>query len=485
LAACVTEPRYEGRLCDQALACPEGFACGSDGRCHHACEDDSECLSVDEACVASVCTAITGRSDGGVARRDAAARDSAPAECSGPEDCVRPGSCELSAGARCERGVCVYERVTCLSAPRPECIDADSVFVTYSNIGACLEESGVCEYSATRISCPDCSAICLAPCAGVTCDDDQGGCRSSGFCVPAERPGEPPECRYVNSEDETRCVRESPPGAPGVCFRGECFECARDEHCDDGNFCTNDFCDLATRTCVHPASGGSAEVCDGVDNDCDGRVDENLTRGCSNVCGSGTETCTAGVWGGCTARVPATEVCDNFDNDCDGRVDESLSRGCSSVCGSGTEVCAGGSWGWCTARQPSAEVCDGMDNDCDGATDEGFTWLFPNSSLAPGQWVSSCSGNYQFHHQTDGNVVLYNLSTGAATWASNTYGQSTTTLIMQPDGNLVLYFNGTPRWASNTCCSNPNSYLAVQDDGNVVIYTSGGAAIWATNTSGL
>ncbi|WP_157069412.1 VCBS repeat domain-containing M23 family metallopeptidase [Sandaracinus amylolyticus] len=67
---------------------------------------------------------------------------------------------------------------------------------------------------------------------------------------------------------------------------------------------------------------------------------------------------------------PSAETCDGRDQDCDGRVDEGVTRACSSACGSGTEACSGGGWGACDAPQPSADVCNGRDDDCDGTADE-------------------------------------------------------------------------------------------------------------------
>jgi hypothetical protein len=117
---------------------------------------------------------------------------------------------------------------------------------------------------------------------------------------------------------------------------------------------------------------GGTEVCDNLDNDCDGSVDESLNRACSTRCGGGTETCNAGQWQNCTARVPTPEVCDGQDNDCDGTVD-GFRQACRSICGGGLQLCTGGNFGSCGAQLPTAEICDGRDNDCDGRIDNGVS----------------------------------------------------------------------------------------------------------------
>jgi hypothetical protein len=84
--------------------------------------------------------------------------------------------------------------------------------------------------------------------------------------------------------------------------------------------------------------------------------------------------------------------------------------------------------------------------------------------------------------QGDGNLVIYD-EHGTPRWDTATYnGASTWYTIFQPDGNLVVYnASAAPVWASNTCC-NTGYWLAVQEDGNVVIYDSNWTAHWATNT---
>ena len=155
---------------------------------------------------------------------------------------------------------------------------------------------------------------------------------------------------------------------------------------------------------------GNAEVCDEVDNNCDGSVDEGLMvtyyidrdgDGWGDA-SSVTESCReptgyAAIPGDCDDSAAAVspdalEACNSIDDDCDGDIDEAdavdvrtwvvdsdgdgfgsgaTTTACNAPAG---HVAAGGALDCDDASAgvyPGAtETCDGEDDDCDGTTDE-------------------------------------------------------------------------------------------------------------------
>ncbi|MDD2786211.1 MAG: MopE-related protein [Patescibacteria group bacterium] len=169
---------------------------------------------------------------------------------------------------------------------------------------------------------------------------------------------------------------------------------------------------------VHP---GGTELCNGLDDDCDGAVDEvfNLSADWAN-CGACLHKCLQGQW--CSGgKCCGAETCNSVDDDCDGQVD-AFSQSCGfDACAGGSQLCQAGAWGPCfrggiqlpftgypttegvagrcgndvdddcdgvvdcadsecsgldgcllVCVPTDPEVCDGKDNDCDGQIDEGL-----------------------------------------------------------------------------------------------------------------
>ena len=107
--------------------------------------------------------------------------------------------------------------------------------------------------------------------------------------------------------------------------------------------------------------------------------------------------------------------------------------------------------------------------------------------LTGGMTITSPSGAYRLVMQTDGNLVLYT-KTDQALWSTVTQGNPGAYAVQQTDGNLVVYAaNGrTALWQSESN-GTPSSVLNVQDDGNAVIYgtnPAGPYAAWSTGTAG-
>ncbi len=161
-----------------------------------------------------------------------------------------------------------------------------------------------------------------------------------------------------------------------------CVQCVDDGDC--GGLVP--FCDQGTNTCLCIPSG--AEVCDGLDNDCNEELDEGF--GVGDPCSAGVGECAVDgslVCDGLEATVcdavpnePSDEICDGLDNDCDGEADNGIALGgpCTSGVGEcaveGVEICDPQGGITCDAMPatPGTEICgDQLDSDCDGNNSNG------------------------------------------------------------------------------------------------------------------
>ena len=212
------------------------------------------------------------------------------------------------------------------------------------------------------------------------------------------------------------------------------------------------------------------EICDGVDNDKNGAVDDKPVEcptecNTKGVCAQVKQTCAGRSGWTCAYTSPAFEkdketLCDGLDNDCDGLVDEEL-VGCFEICDgidndkngmiddnprdvppcpkqlgvctAGVTATCGGAAGWKCAYtsadyQAEESKCDGLDNDCDGLVDEGCGCPTGQSKM------------YVVRRGTTGAIVRANLDgTGLETIQTFPGGSVFSTKIDPLEGKIYFW----------------------------------------------
>ena len=228
---------------------------------------------------------------------------------------------------------------------------------------------------------------------------------------------------------------------------GPCSTGTNTGECNIGNL----MCIGGAPTCMG-AIGPSPELCDNLDQDCDGNntngfnlmTDPQNCGMCGNACNLSAQNAFAGCGGnpvGCTVAacftgfhnvdgmaangceygpctISGNEVCDGMDNDCNPNTTEAMLAPPANLCnnvgecmGASSSACLGAMGFKCTYTDPDVSLdhanmpgnpgaivpetlCDGKDNDCDGRIDEGQ----PNKGLAcDNGMIGACrsSGTFQ------------------------------------------------------------------------------------------
>ncbi len=392
------EGSFCGSQCDDALSCPDGYACQEitleGGAKVQQCLGQAECTCSEKAIAEEAFTQCSVTNDLG--------------SCKGLRKCTAEGLGDCDAPPA-EPEACDGKDNDCDGETDGEGAQGCTAYFTDQDIdGFGMEEAGCfCEAQPGLTSvggdCDD-SSPAVFPGATEVCNGTDADCDGqidepgSLGCLPLHVDGDGDG--YGGGESECVC-----PGTAG-------YAPAADD-CDDQDV---------------EANPGAVEACNGKDDDCDGKTDPENVQGCQSwyvdedgdgMGNTALSACLCGPDGLYTTLVPgdcddldkgtgggAPEACDSKDNDCDGVVDEADATGCiqafidgdkdgwggaskSCVCqvGNGTSATGGDCDDTLSAVHPGAvEACNGFDDDCDGKTD-------PAGAVGCSNWYPDADGD--------------------------------------------------------------------------------------------
>jgi len=246
-------------------------------------------------------------------------------------------------------------------------------------------------------------------------------------------------------------------------------------------------------TCEYPCTLQSAqESCNGVDDNCNGIIDEGVVAPSpAQVCGVSpnataaecttnvTPSCISGSWqctfpagvcnggGGCAGTA---EICDGLDNNCNGQVNEGFAgfgNHCEAGTGlcrtTGTVVCNGTGATQCSAVPASCaslpggctELCDGLDNDCDGPIDEPYTNKGGNPAFFVQPTVTRVAANQWIHtyEASRPNATSTNPGSGNGYFTSAPSGVTLDETPACSVAGVVPWFNVSGLEADQVCAA--------------------------------
>ncbi len=321
-----------------------------------ACNVDSQCAP-GQACVNGFCAGAGGSGGSGTTSATTGSGCVPSAEtCNGiDDDCdgtVDDGA-TCAGGASCIAGACVMQQdcnVDSDCPPNQSCQNGACAPLCQGAGQPCSSNVGACQPGVTQ--CMNGAVVCVGgvlpsaeACNGID-DDCDGAVDNAAIC---------------------------PNG--GSCVNGVCGApppCNSNADCGPSQVCNNGVCGPAN--CVP-----QAEACNGLDDDCDGTVDNAAICPNGGSCVNGA--CVMAQACNTDADCPPNQSCQN--GAC-APICPGAGQPCSfnlGACKAGTTQCMNGAIICAGGVLPSAEVCNGIDDDCDGVVDNAASCGFGKSCV--------------------------------------------------------------------------------------------------------